>query len=188
VTYKLRFDRSQHLVFDVSPDVLEQAFGEDYFFMLDEDSWQDFWKPIEVQFYNDSDSKKILTPPDITLWFTDQLVLNEKAYNSLQIMLAPYGEFLPVTCEGIAYWILHVTQKTGMDAIDDEHSMRLVEASGFVDVKQLAFKPSAVNSLPLFKSEYDGFKNLYCSETFKQQVESCNLNGLVFSDTLASIF
>lgn len=186
--YKLRFDRSKYLTFEISPDELEEKFGEDYLFMLDKPCWDDFWKPLNVKFLDFSDNKKVTTPPDVTCWFTDQIVLNEKAYSLLSEALANYGELLPVLCEGIPYWILHVTEKTGNDAIDDVKSKRSIEEGGYIEISKITFKDEAINHLLIFKSEFDGFRDIYCTDEFKDLLESHNLKGLVFNSNLASVF
>lgn len=186
--YKLRFDRTKFLAFEISPDELEEKFGADHLFMLDEPTWSTFWKPLNAKFIDFSDKKNVTMPPDITCWFTDQLVLNEKAYTLLADQLKPYGEFLPVTCEGIPYWVLHVTRLTGMDAVDEAQSSRHIEEGGYIDVARLAFKEERVNDMLLFKTEYNGYKNIYCTEQFKQMVEDNNLLGLVFNTDLAAVF
>jgi len=179
--YKLRFDRSKFLTFEISPDELEARFGADYLFMLDEKKWSDFWKPVNAKFLDFSDKKNVTALPDITCWFTDQLVLNEKSYSLLFDALLPYGEFVPVKCEGVDYWILHVTKLIDLDAIDVSKSERQVEDGGYIDVSSMVFKESAVNNLLLFKTEYNGYKNIYCTDGFKALVEDASLEGLVFN-------
>lgn len=184
--YKLRYDRFKFLVFEIMPDEVEEKLGD--FFILHEPLWTDFWKPLNAIFFDDSDNKNVITPPDITCWFIDNLVLNEKAYQLLSETLAPYGELLPVKCEGIPYWVLHITQFTKIDAVDEDKSERVIEESGYIDMKQLTFKADKVKDLLLFKTEFDGYKNIYCSEKFKERVEAAGLQGLVFSTDLASLF
>jgi len=188
VVYKLRFDRNKFLAFDISPEELEEKLGEDYFFMLDEPSWSEFWQALEVQFHDDSDKKNLSSIPDITCWFTDQLVLSEHAYNILSEVLTPFGEFLPVKHKEISFWIFHVTKLTGLDVINQTDSARTVEASGHIDVEQMSFINELVEDLLIFKTEYNGFKNVYCSEQFKSLVLKSELKGLVFKEDLASIF
>ena len=185
--YKLRFDRSRFLSFDISPDVLEESFGPDYFSLLEQPQWKSFWQPLPVEFFDDSDKHDVTKPPDITLWFTDQLVVNQKAYEALNDTLSSYGEWLPLQCEGLPYWLLHITRTTGMDAVDSA-SVRRVEESGYIDVKKLQFNPSAVKDLLLFKSEFDDGKNIFCSDEYRTLIEEHGLQGLVFSKDLASIF
>ncbi len=188
MTYKLRFDRSKFLVFEISPDELEEKIGADHLFMLDEPSWSEFWKPLNAKFIDFSDKRNVKTPPDITCWFTDQLVLNEEAYKNLSGILKPYGEFLPVKCEGIPYWVLHVTNITSLSAIDKAKSSRQIEEGGYIDVSELHFNEEMVKDQLLFKNEYNGFKNIYCSKKFKEIVENSGLLGLDFNTDLASIF
>jgi len=188
MTYKLRFDRSKYLAFEISPDELEEKLGADHLFMLDEPEWSKFWKPINARFIDFSDKKNVTTPPDITLWFTDQLVLNEKAYKLLSSQLESYGEFLPVKCEGIPYWVLHVTKMAENNAIDEISSNRNIEEGGYIEVINLTLNEEQVKNMLLFKTEYNGFKNIYCSEGFKAIVEENSLNGLIFNTDLASVF
>ena len=184
--YKLRYDRFNYLVFEIMPDEVEEKLGD--YFILDEPLWTDFWKPLNAIFFDDSDNKNVITPPDITCWFIDRLVLNEKAYQLLSKRLAPYGELLPVKCEGVPYWVLHITKLTKMDAVDEDNSERVIEESSYIDMKRLVFKEDKVKDLLLFKTEFDDYKNIYCSEQFKGLVEDAGLEGLVFSTDLASIF
>jgi hypothetical protein len=186
--YKLRFDRNKHLAFDISPEELESKLGEDHFFLLDEPIWSSFWKSLDVQFHDDSDKKNVSSLPDITCWFTDQLVLSEKAYSSLSEALTPYGEFLPVKYNGSSFWVFHITKLTGLDAINQPDSERLVEASGHIEVKQMSFNNNAVAGLLVFKTEYNGYNNVYCSDEFKTLLENTGLEGLVFNPDLASVF
>lgn len=186
--YKLRFERSNYLTFEISPDEFEEKFGDDYLFMLDKACWKNFWKPLNARFLDFSDNKNVTTLPDITCWFTDQIVLNEKAYSLLSESLADYGEFLPVISDGIRYWILHVTKKTGNDAIDDDKSGRTIEEGGYIEISKITFKDEAINHLLLFKSEFDGFRDIYCTEEFKDLLDGHNLQGLVFNSNLASVF
>jgi len=188
VVYKLRFDRNDFLAFDISPEELEAKLGEDYFFMLDEPNWSDFWQALDVQFHDDSDKKNVSSLPDITCWFTDQLVLSELAHNALSEILTPYGEFLSVKYKETSYWVFHVTKLTSLDVIDQTDSVRTVEASGHIEVERMSFINSTVKDLLIFKTEYNGFKNVYCSDKFKSLIDNAGLKGLVFNEDLAAIF
>ncbi len=186
--YKLRYDQSNFLVFNIPADELIEKFGEDYFLLLNEPIWADFWKPLNVEFFDESDSGTVTTPPDITCWFIEQLVLNEKAYQLLSEDLETCGEFLEVKCEGIPYWVFHVTCRTGLDSVDESKSERQIEESGYVDMKKLVFREDSVKHILLFKTEYDSYKNIYCTDKFKSLVENHALKGLVFNTDLASVF
>jgi len=186
--YKLRFDRNEHLVFEISPEELEKKLGEDHFFLLDEPKWAGFWKTLEAEFHDDSDDQNVQSLPDITCWFTDQLVLSDKAYRALSEVLDSYGEFLPVLYKDMPYWVFHVTKLTGLDVINSDDSSRVVEASGHIDVTKMLFINSKIENQLVLKNEFDGYRNVYCSDEFKALVENAGLGGLVFSEELASGF
>lgn len=184
--YKLRADRSHYLNAYLSPDEVEARIGD--YFLLDEPEWKDFWQPMEITFQDDSDKRNVITPPDITLWFTsNNLILNQKAYAALKDELAEYGELLPVSCEGVPYWLCHVTMETGTDAVDLSQSDRFVDEGEYVNLKKLAFKEQAVKDLLMFQSEYTGFVNLYCTDRFKTLLQQHDLRGLLFLTDLISI-
>lgn len=184
--YKLRADRTQYLNFYISPEEIEARLGD--YFLLDEPLWRDFWNPVEAEFKDDSDKGDVIVPPDITIWFTtNNLALNQKAYEVLSDELEPYGEFLPVTCAGNKYWLLHATRKIEIEAVDLKHSARTIDEGGFVEIQKLVFKQDIVNEQLVFMTAYDDYRNLYASQKFKSMIEEANLKGLVFSEDLISI-
>lgn len=182
MVYRLRFDRFNFLVGDISLAEIKAKLGN--IFALDAPQWADIWVPLEIQFSDDSDRQNVTTPPDISCWFTNELILNEKAYLAIGEQLEPYGELLPANCEGIGYWVLHVTRRTGMDAVDLEQSAREVAASGVIELQTLAFNDDAINDELIFKTEYNDFQSIFCTETFKELVEAADLKGLAFSSDL----
>jgi len=183
--YRLRFDRFNFMTFDIWPEEVEAKLGD--MFILDAPRWKEFWQPLNAQFTDMSDSGGVFKVPDITCWFTNDLALNQAAYDSLSKVLAPYGELLPCKCEGIPYWVLHVTHKTGMDAVDLSKSERIVEAGGYIDMQSLVFNEKKLDGLLIFKTEFSNYRNIYCTEEFKSLVENSGLKGLLFSTDLAGI-
>lgn len=182
--YKLRFDRTKYLAADISLDEIKAKMGD--YFALDTPSWKEVWAPPELTFTDDSDQKTAKTLPDITCWFTDELILSDKAYSLIHKQIRNCGEFLPATYDGETYWVLHVTTVIDSNAIDITNSSRTTEEDGYVQVDSLQFKQSYQYPI-LFKTEYTDYRNIYCTDKFKQLVESHNLNGLVFSGDLSSI-
>ncbi|RYE55480.1 MAG: hypothetical protein EOP48_10140 [Sphingobacteriales bacterium] len=183
--YRLRYDRFNFLVGDISFEEIKSKTGN--YFALDAPEWAPIWKQFEIKFRDDSDDQNVLVPPDITCWFTNELFLNSAAYKKLEDVLAPYGELLPVYCEGVPYWVFHVTKKTGMNAINIQLSNREVEDGGYIDVQSLHFNEALVNNLLLFKTEFNGYRNIYCTEKFKTLVDAAGLKGLLFSTDLAGL-
>jgi hypothetical protein len=184
--YRLRFDRFNYRVFDISAYEIEFMLGD--MFLLDEPLWREFWKPLCAQFSDDSDNQNVMKLPDITCWFTDRLALNKTAYDALSSALEPYGELLPVTCEGVPYWIMHVTQRTGMDVVDLTKSQReVIEECEYIGMQALAFKEEKLKDLLVFQTEFSGYRNIYCTEKFKTLIEATGLKGLLFSTDLACV-
>lgn len=183
--YKLRFDRSNYLVGDISLKEVGAKLGNP--FALDAPLWKDIWQPLHIQFRDDSDKQNVATPPDITCWFTNELILNEKAYEAIGSHLEPYGELLPAKSEYVSYWVFHVTKRLGMDVIDETMSERIVEDGGYIDLKKLTFKNEMIKDTLLFKTAYSGYQNIYCSNAFKKLTKEHDLKGLVFSTDLVSV-
>lgn len=185
--YKLRFDRNRFMTFDISSSELRSKLGSDYRPLLDKKVWSDFWLELDARFHDDSDSKNTLTIPDITCWFTDRLMLNENTKSNLEKKLNQYGEFLPVKCEGIQYYIFNVTNIID-NIIDEKNSKKTIEESGYIEVEQLSFIEEKACKNLLFKTNWNGLKNIYCTDEFKSLIESSGYSGLIFSKDLASIF
>lgn len=143
--------------------------------------------PLNGQFQDWSDSGGVVKIPDITCWLND-LVLNEHSYEVLVNELSAYGEFLPITVEGISYWLLHVNKFADINAVDESNSHRVVDESDGIHLESLSFKESEVNKLLVFKTKYNDYKNIYCNESFKLLIEKLGLKGLEFREDLASIF
>jgi hypothetical protein len=154
VIYRLRFDRENYMLFDIPPHDLEYTLGD--IFLLDNPKsiWTDFWKPLSGRFNDWSEKKNVLKIPDITCWFTDNLVLNQKSYDLLVKKLSSYGEFLPVNVEGVPYWILHVNKFTDMDMIDEKNSKRFIDAAECINLERLVFREEGLNELLLFKTAW----------------------------------
>ena len=185
--YRLKYDRFNYMVFDISFNEIAAKLGTPFALHDTTAKWQDFWVPLTGFFYDDSDSENVIKIPDITCRFTDDLAMNQRAYDLLKEDLSPYGEFLPITVEGIQYWILHVNKFTDMAAVDEANSSRFIDESTFINLEALAFKEDVIGDLLIFKTEYIDYRNIYCTEKFKTLIENSGLKGLAFTTDLASI-
>jgi|SRR5690606_4753754 len=181
--YKLRADRENYLNFYIDAYVIEKTIGD--FFLLNQDHWVEFWKPLPILFQDDSDRRNIVVPPDITVWATENcLALNQKAYTALKNKLHTFGEFLPLQSEGTPYWLFHSTKKTDISHVDLSKSSRTIDEVDYIDVQTLAFKEETLDDLLVFQTEFNGYQNLYCTDNFRKLIESLRLNGLQFSEDL----
>lgn len=185
--YRLKYDRLNYMVFDISFNEIKFKLGNVFALNDTTKQWADIWQPLCGQFFDYSDEQNITSIPDISCWVTDDLILSQKAYAALKEDLSPYGEFLPVTVESLPYWILHVNKFAIANAIDEENSERIINDAGLINMNKLAFHENAVNNLLIFKTEYSGYKNIYCTEKFKALIESLGLKGLRFTRDLACV-
>lgn len=126
--YRLRYDRDNFMVADISSHEIRAKLGNPFILRHNPISpWAEMWQPLVMTFSDESDAKNVVALPDITVWFTDNLILSQKAYDIVFSTLEPYGEFLPVRCENIPYWVFHLTYITGIDAVDEERSERFID-------------------------------------------------------------
>ena len=184
--YKLRADRAKYLNFDIDAYAIEVNLGD--YFLLDQPQWSGFWKPLDATFFDDSDDHRASLVPDITVWGTlNCLALNKKAYNALRDVLVNCGEFLPVVCESVPYWVFHSTMRLGLEYVDMRLSDRSIEENGFIETKSLVFHEQSLANEHVFQTEFNNYRNMYCTENFKSLVNSLGLTGLRFSDDLASV-
>ncbi len=178
--YQLSFNRYKFLVADIPLEEIYEKHGTYYPFQDEHEqeleSWQAIWKPLNIRFYNDSDSN-ITAIPDITCWFTDQLIMNDKAFKHLKEPLKQYGEWLPTLCENIPYWLFHVNLKTDLSYVDNNKSQRNIDETGFIEVTKLGFLKNKVESLLIFKSQFNNYENIYCNQTFKDLSKTTNLKA-----------
>lgn len=184
--YKLGHDRERYLSFDISAYDIEYIIGD--FFLLDEPLWTEFWQPMSATFFDNSEEKNVAAIPDISDWFGyNCLALNQKAYEKLQCHLEKYGELLPIQCEGISYWLFHSTVKTGMECVDLNKSVRTIDETGFVDMQVLEFREETLKGHLVFQTEFNNYRNMYCTKEFKKLVLENDLKGLHFSTDLACL-
>lgn len=184
--YKLRANRDKYLNFFIDPYDIELVMGD--YFLLGQPTWADFWKSVNATFYEDSDHGGALLMPDITVWGTSNcLALNQKAYDALSVTLQPFGEFLQVTSEGIPYRVFHSTLQTGLEFVDETKSKRTIDEVDYVEMQSLVFNEKLLEKKLIFQTEFNNYRNMYCTEAFKSLVESKGLKGLYFSTDLACV-
>lgn len=185
MVYKLRFDRNNFMEFDLSPTEIETKLG-DMFALDTAEKWASIWKPLEGSFFDDSDKQTVIALPDISLWANNEIVCNEKAYAVLKVELSPFGEWLPISIEGISYWLFHVTNRTSIDFVNVKESARTIDEVDYIEIEKLSFNEDMLNNMLVFKTEYNNYKNIYCTDSFKSLIEKNKLKGLIFSEDMSN--
>ncbi len=137
-----------------------------------------WWKIPETR-YVSVDKNKALRP-DISCWVDATLVLSPKAHRLLNDTFSHSGEFLPVEVNGEVHFIFNcftwVEVNEGACQFNEEEGME-------AGLKYLEFA-SSVADLLVFKAKIECGLTLFCSERFKQIVESFDLKGIIFDDNL----
>ncbi len=143
---------------------------------------QDWQKP-SCYFFSEAGYTKI---PDITCWAIGCLVLNQKAYDTIGVALASYGEFLPAECEQIPYYVFNALNVVNDEAVNQSTSKQDIELGVFMGVKSLAFHEIQLKESLVFKTNFDKKVSLFCTDVFKKLVENNKLQGLTFCQDLVA--
>jgi len=153
------------------------------------------WKKVNASFVLPIDYKKskpVPLLPDVTNWGRNHLVFNQKAYDVIYKHLKPFGEFLPVSCEGNDYYLFNILQTTDDDLIDQDNSEKNIMAMDGMDmqmgIKKLKFKENKLKDILIFKTDFDEYVGIFCNSYFKQLIEGANLEGIIFRKNLVDIF
>lgn len=144
------------------------------------------WPDCYGVFYDMSttSSRVIEDEPDIYIWNNSFLMLSEKAKAKLEPTLKAFGEFLPITSAKKKPLYLFSCQSVINP--NTEKSEIFYEGSAPAGIKSIAFDSSSVGTHTVFKTNFDCCTNLYCTETFKKEVEKYGFSGIIFNEDLSS--
>lgn len=138
-------------------------------------SW---WETPETRYINTGSKKAQI--PDISCWIDATLVLSPRAYRLLKDTLSNSGEFLPVQIGNDAH---HIFNCFALGRPDEGKCVFNSEEGMEAGLKHLELDPSASNLL-VFKVKLEGCLTLFCTERFKDIIDSFGLKGVTFDDNL----
>lgn len=185
------------MIYVIHPDVLNyktfvfngkeirQKLGENSIFHFDQRpaKYAKEWQPIDIEFAKVSGGKKGGLPDIIVR--NGRLFLNEKGYTGLHDVLAPHGEFLPVTYEGEKGFLFNILSiAENLNGLDKKLSTK----NEYNELQSIAFHTEQLQNTPIFRAEFDNYMGVYCQENLKTLIESLNLKGLTYSTDLGNIF
>lgn len=186
--YKLKSDIVNYLSFTIDPVEFMLKMGDEYSSHFMGESKREGWNEPDGKFFKTNDHKKgTYAIPDITMWSLGNIVMNDKAYSLLSGELGSLGEFLPVKCEGKQYHIFNNTNVVEDSAVDADNSTQIIEKGLFMGLESLAFIEDRVSDQLVFKTKYDNCAFSYCTDRFRELVESNGLTGLYFETELARL-
>ena len=143
------------------------------------------WVKVSAKFYAADTyipDKPII--PDITTWATGNLVLGPKAYEVLGQALEPSGEFLPVSVEGIDYYIFNTLKVIPESAIDRSRAVDFIDSGVNMGQVNVGFDTDQLGEAKVFKTPTDHFLYSYCTEEFKKLVEEYGFSGIEFEEVI----
>lgn len=175
----------QYMTYVLESKEARRKLGQDTTFHFDQRpvSWQAQWQPMEISFAKAAGVKKAAMP-DVMIR-NGRLFLNEKARSALDTLLAPCGEWLPVTYGNDTGYLFNV--RALADDVDGLDS-RLCSKNSFGELQSLGFVEDKGKSFAIFRTAYDDFMGVYCNDCFRQAVEDAGLNGVTFSADLGNAF
>jgi hypothetical protein len=143
---------------------------------------QHAWQPVKGKFYPGVAARSV---PDISTWEADMLILNQKAYDSLNEILQAYGELLPVDVDSETYYLFNVLARLPENVIDVDNSEYEYYEEEPVGFRVLKFDEKNIpDDQLLFCVQNDFAYNLYCGDRFKDLINEKGLSGLYFNPTL----
>lgn len=182
--YRLRTDIS---VFKEIPldaeDIAEQLDADnrimDFVYMGVKDKrLADLWTPVKTSFEPSPVYPQAAKIPSISTWSESCLIFSEKAHAIFRLMLADYGEFLPLDVKGFTYYIFN-----NLTDVDSDMSKSWYAAEGVRRVESLVFGADSESKL-LFRSSWQGCSVCFCNDTFKQLCHEYEIEGLQFIEDL----
>jgi len=159
----------------------------DVYEKMDDFDIDGFGQPLDFKWYapsaefTPSDSGST-TLPDITQWNDTDLIISKKAKESLDNTLKDLGEYYPLSGECKDYLLFNPVLRVGNDIIDLDLTKSIYFDDGSWDrLETLIFnKKSDTLSPALFTIEIDRGVNLYCTDSFKDDIEKNGMQGLIF--------
>jgi len=183
--YLIHPDYQLYKSFVLDNKVVRKALGSETLFHFSRapQSYLDGWQPFEIGFAALGVSEKAAMP-DIMVR-NGRLFLTAPAFAALGGLLEKHGEFLPVTYGGKDGHLFNVLSLAeSVKGIDTKLSTK----NEFGEVQSLAFHEDKVKGLLLFRTAFDGYMGIYCTEGFKAAIDESNFKGLIFSNDIGSIF
>jgi len=189
-TYKILPDHEHFCAFMLPMKTVLLALGKEVpptrlmHFYKHNLSLKNVWTAVSASFAPVDGVTTGAAVPDVTAWVPGTLVLSDKAAIALP-EIAGAGELLPVVTPEGQYWILNCLTEIDADAQYSRHSM---ESGQVLDVESLQFRDEDAAKAGLFKSPFDGYRNLFCSTKVMDSIVKAKLAGLKFSENLAGGF
>jgi hypothetical protein len=142
------------------------------------------WVGIDAQFTSVEGVTESDAAPDVTVWAHGTVVLSGAALSQLNVDES-WGELLPVTTPKGTYWVVNLRNDIEPDTTQ---SRNVIEAGSVLDVERLVFDEPKLPADAPFKTAFDGYRGIFCTESLKEKIELAGCHGLLFSEDLTGGF
>lgn len=183
--YRIHPDHQKYKSFVINSKTARRALGQETLFHFSRapEPYLEHWHSFEIEFASMS-SRKSAVIPDIMVR-NGRLFFSEAAHASIGRSLSNDGEFLPITYGGHNGYIFNVLSLAeDNDALDNA----LCTKNEFDEVQSLGFIEEKLDDIQAFRTEFDGYLGIYCSDAMKSAIQNAHLNGIIFSTDLGNIF
>jgi|TARA_Y100000296_G_scaffold46854_1_gene53729 hypothetical protein len=172
---------------ELSSKAITEAYGDLGYEDLREaetslaDSWPDCGAALYD--YHSTNVRELHALPDVYTWNGCFLVLSDQAKRDFEDLLASLGEFLPLTLDGQPYYLLSLHNVVNPKP---DRAEELLENGIPVGIKSLDFDLPDIGAPAVFKTDFDYFNHVYCTDQFRKRVIASNLEiGIMFVSELA---
>lgn len=131
--------------------------------------------PASLEIVADEEDTGVLEA-DIGLLTIGSLVLTEGVHAVLKEIAEQYGQLLLLQYGARTLWLWNITNVPGV--LDNERSV----FNDFGGVANPVFSAAKVADNAVFKLQEDNFTGIYCTDTFRELIESHNFSGLEFKE------
>ncbi|MEK9713406.1 MAG: hypothetical protein VW258_12660 [Thalassolituus sp.] len=178
--YRLNSNDIDYLSLIYDDEEVIEKLGEENLIQIECDprEYAPIWKKLSVRFEPALGGKSDKPIPDLQV-HSGHLFLSEMALKALKDVLEPYGELLPVVYssdneaskEGAIFNPLKIVAANEITSTKDS----------FGEVASLFFDTEEV----IFKTDFDDYFGLYCSNEFQRLIEANELTGMELRENLA---
>ncbi|WP_288129858.1 hypothetical protein [Microbulbifer sp.] len=164
---------------DIADQLNADAHIMDFVYMgIKEKRIAELWGEIATAFQPSPAFPEAIKVPAISVWTGPNLVFSERAYAVFRLMLADYGEFLPIKVSGFTYYLFNNLTDLNPDLSKSFYSNPDIQTVGALEFS------NGANQKLLFRSRWEGCTASFCNQKFKDLCEEFELEGLNFSSEL----
>ena len=184
--YRVHPDIDNYQILSISTDEVLNKLGDKYPFHIDPSphSYSAIWRTLDINFHAAISTLEAQGIPNVSV-DKGRLFTNESAFKLIETLISNKDEALLVNYDSQPGYIINV-RLLAEDylGVDTNRCKKNI----YGDLESIGFIESKMKEAHLFRTEYDDFMGLYCSEEFKTIIEENNLSGITFSPDLGNIF